>query len=179
MSSGKADAVLDAEARAEEAPLFAALLTPHRSMGWPGFLAVMAAVGLVNLVGAVIFFSIGAWPVLPFLGLDVLIIFLAFRANYRHARAFEEVIVTPTEILVRKVTWHGQAREWRFNPAWTRLHQTRDDEDGQVLGLTLDEGRRQLDIATFLPPVEREGFGKALTVALAEARRGPLRTHFD
>ncbi len=167
------------DGEAAEAPLFAALLTPHRSMGWPGFIAVMAAVGAVNLVGAVIFASIGAWPVLPFLGLDVLIIFLAFRANYRHARAFEEVIVTPTEIRIRKVTWHGHAREWRFNPAWTRLRETRDDEDGQVLGLTLDEGRRQLDIATFLPPVEREGFGKALTTALAEARRGPVRTHFD
>jgi uncharacterized membrane protein len=164
---------------AGEAPLFAALLTPHRSMGWPGFIAVMAAVGAVNLVGAVIFASIGAWPVLPFLGLDVLVIFLAFRANYRHARAFEEVIVTPTEIRIRKVTWHGQTREWRFNPAWTRLNQTRDEEDGQVLGLTLDEGRRRLDIATFLPPVEREGFGKALMAALAEARRGPVRTHFD
>jgi uncharacterized membrane protein len=178
MSSGNTDtAPMDGEAA--EAPLFAALLTPHRSMGWPGFIAVMAAVGAVNLVGAVIFASIGAWPVLPFLGLDVLIIFLAFRANYRHARAFEEVIVTPTEIRIRKVTWHGHAREWRFNPAWTRLRETRDDEDGQVLGLTLDEGRRQLDIATFLPPVEREGFGKALTTALAEARRGPVRTHFD
>jgi uncharacterized membrane protein len=167
------------DGEAAEAPLFAALLTPHRSMGWPGFIAVMAAVGAVNLVGAVIFASIGAWPVLPFLGLDVLIIFLAFRANYRHARAFEEVIVTPTEIRIRKVTWHGHAREWRFNPAWTRLRETRDDDDGQMLGLTLDEGRRQLDIATFLPPVEREGFGKALTTALAEARRGPVRTHFD
>ncbi|AVO43881.1 DUF2244 domain-containing protein [Phreatobacter cathodiphilus] len=178
MSTGNTDAATVHDA-AEEAPLFAALLTPHRSMGWPGFIAVMTAVGAVNLVGAVIFTSIGAWPVLPFLGLDVIIIFLAFRANYRHARAFEEVIVTPTEIRIRKVTWHGRAREWRFNPAWTRLQQTRDEEDGQVLGLTLDEGRRRLDIATFLPPVEREGFGKALTAALAEARRGPVRTHFD
>jgi uncharacterized membrane protein len=166
-------------ADAEDPPLFAAILTPHRSMGWPGFLAVMGAVVAVNLVGAVVFTAIGAWPVLPFLGLDVLIIFLAFRANYRHARAFEEVIVTPTELRIRKVTWHGHAREWRFNPAWTRLTQQRDEEDGQVLGLTLDEGRRRLDIATFLPPVEREGFGKALSAALAEAKRGPDRTRFD
>ncbi|MGU9982120.1 DUF2244 domain-containing protein [Phreatobacter sp. HK31-P] len=160
-------------------PLFAAILTPHRSMGWPGFIAIMAAVGAVNLVGGVVFAAVGAWPVVPFLGLDVLIIFLAFRANYRHARAFEEVIVTPSEIRIRKVSWHGRAREWRFNPAWTRLAQTRDEEDGQVLTLTLDEGRRRLDIATFLPPIEREGFGRALRLALDEARRGPTRTRFD
>jgi uncharacterized membrane protein len=163
----------------DEAPLFAAILTPHRSLGWPGFIALMAAVGVLNLIGAVMFFAMGAWPVVPFLGLDVLIIFLAFRANYLHARAYEEVIVTPTEIRIRKVTFHGRAREWRFNSAWTRLTQVVDEEDGQVLSLTLDEGRRKLDIATFLPPVEREGFGKALRLALAEARRGPTRTRFD
>lgn len=162
-----------------EAPLFAAVLTPHRSLGWPGFIAVMAAVGVVNVVGAVLFTAMGAWPVVPFLGLDVLIIFLAFRANFRHARAFEEVIVTPTAIRVRKVNWHGRAQEWQFNPAWTRLTRQVDHEEGVVLSLTLDEGRRKLDIAGLLPPVEREGFGKALGAALAEARRGPTRTRFD
>jgi uncharacterized membrane protein len=162
-----------------ETPILAAILTPHRSLGRQGFIALMAAVGGLNLIGAVMFFVIGAWPVVPFLGADVLIIWLAFRANYRHARAFEEVIVTPTEIRVRKVTFHGESREWRFNPAWTRLTQTVDEDDGQVMGLTLDEGRRKLDIATFLPPVEREGFGKALKLALAEARRGPTRTRFE
>lgn len=162
-----------------EAPLFAAILTPHRSPGWPGFIAVMAAIGGVNLVGAGLFYAIGAWPVLPFLGADVLIIFLAFRANYLHARAFEEVVVTPTEIRVRKVSFHGRTREWRFNPVWTRLTQTVDEDEGQVTGLTLDEGRRRLDIATFLPPAERAGFGKALRLALAEAKRGPTLTRFE
>ncbi|MBL8568920.1 MAG: DUF2244 domain-containing protein [Phreatobacter sp.] len=163
----------------ESRPLLAAILTPHRSLGWPGFIAVMAAVGVLNLIAAIMFAAMGAWPVVPFLGLDVLIIFLAFRANYLHARAYEEVIVTPTEIRIRKVTFHGRSREWRFNPAWTRVTQVVDEDDGQVLSLTLDEGRRKLDIATFLPPVEREGFGKALRIALAEARRGPTRTRFD
>ena len=101
------------------------------------------------------------------------------RANYRHARAFEEVIVTATDIKVRKVTFHGISREWHFNPAWTRLRQERDEDEGQVTSLTLDEGRRRLEIASFLPPNEREGFGKALAVALGDARRGPTRTHFD
>jgi uncharacterized membrane protein len=163
----------------QDAPLFAAILTPHRSLGRAGFLAVMAAVILLNLVGIVLFSAIGAWPVAPFLGLDVLIIFLAFRANYMHARAFEEVIVTPIDIRVRKVSFHGRSREWRFNPAWTRLHQVVDEDEGQVISLVLDEGRRKLGIATFLPPVEREAFGKALKSALAEARRGPTRTRFD
>lgn len=162
----------------DEPPLFAAILTPHRSLGQGGFLAVMAAVTGLNLAAALVFSLVGAWPVLPFLGIDVALVYLAFRTNFRQARAFEEVIVTPVEIRVRKVSYHGRSREWRFNTAWTRLTQVVDEDDGQVMSLTLDSGRHKLDIATFLPPVEREGFGKALRLALAEAKRGPTRTTF-
>ncbi|WP_170181975.1 DUF2244 domain-containing protein [Phreatobacter stygius] len=162
----------------DEPPLFAAILTPHRSLGRTGFIAVMIAVAGLNLAAAAVFSVVGAWPVLPFLGIDVALVYLAFRANYRHARAFEEVVVTPTEIRVRKVAYHGRSREWRFNTAWTRLTEVVDDGDGRVMSLTLDSGRHKLDIATFLPPIEREGFGKALRQALAEAKRGPTRTTF-
>jgi uncharacterized membrane protein len=181
MTPGNPTSVLNSGAVPTDAerPLFAAILTPHRSLGWRGFIAVMALVGGLNLGAALVFAAVGAWPVLPFLGLDVLIVYLAFRANFRQARAFEEVIVTPTEIRVRKVTWHGEQREWRFNTAWTRLTQSVDEEDGQVTSLVLDSGRQRLDIATFLPPIEREGFGKALRLALAEAKRGPTRTLFS
>lgn len=159
-------------------PLFSAVLTPHRSLGTPGFLALMAAVAILNVIGAAMMFAIGAWPILPFLGLDILVVYLAFRANYLQARAREEVVVTPVEIRVRKISSRGQAREWRFNAAWTRLVSRVDEEDGTVLELTLDEGRRRLPIATFLPPVERKDFGRALMAALHEAKRGPTRTIF-
>lgn len=159
-------------------PVFAAILTPHRSLTRGGFLAVMILVGALNAAAALIFTLAGAWPVLPFFGLDVAIVYFAFRASFAQARAFEEVIVTPAEIRVRKVSYHGRIREWAFNTAWTRLTEEVDEDEGQVTALTLDSGRRKLDIATFLPPVERAGFGKALARAIAEAKRGPTRTTF-
>jgi uncharacterized membrane protein len=39
------------------------------------------------------FYKIGAWPVVGFLGLDVLIVYLAFRASYAQAQAFEDLDV--------------------------------------------------------------------------------------
>lgn len=155
-----------------ERPLFTAILRPYRSLGWSGFIALMAAVAALNIAGAIVFFVAGAWPVLPFLGLDVLVVWLAFRANYLAARAYEEVIVTPLEIIVRRVDRRGRSAEWRFNPAWTRLTETRDSDGELIVGLTLDEGRRKLDIAGLVPPVERVGFAKALRVALADAKLG-------
>ena len=45
----------------------------------------MALVGGVSFVGGMVFFIAGAWPVVGFLGLDVLLVYWAFRVNYRAA----------------------------------------------------------------------------------------------
>jgi uncharacterized membrane protein len=121
------------------------------------------------------FLLMGAWPVFGFFGLDVLLIYLAFRANYRAAMAFEQVSVTPTELRVRKVTHRGRVSEWTLNPLWVRLEREVHEEFG-IERLFLVSRGRKLPIATFLPPNEKETFAAALAVALGEARRGPLRT---
>ena len=83
-----------------EPTIFSATLTPHRSLGPTGFLILMACLGGASFASGVFFVLLGAWPVFGFLGLDVLLVFLAFRANYRAARAYEEVRVTPSELTV-------------------------------------------------------------------------------
>ena len=72
-----------------EPTLFSAIITPHRSLSGKGFLAVMALVGSLSFIGGMFFFLMGAWPVVGFLGLDVALVYWAFRANYRAAAAFE------------------------------------------------------------------------------------------
>ena len=88
--------MVDRNATGREPTLFSAILTPHRSLGGAGFLVLMLAVIIVSFASGLFFFLIGAWPVMGFLGLDVLLIYWAFRISYRTADAFEEVTVTPT-----------------------------------------------------------------------------------
>ena len=56
-----------------ELTLFSAIITPHRSLSGTGFLAVMALVGGFSFIGGMFFFLLGAWPVIGFLGLDVVL----------------------------------------------------------------------------------------------------------
>ncbi len=164
----------DNDARAE-APIFSAVITPHRSLSRGGFIALMTAIGAVSFAGGLVFFLAGAWPVAGFMGLDVALIYWAFKANYRSAGSSERVIVTSSELTVRKVSHRGETAEWLFNPAWVRLdRQTVEDFGLQQLAL-VSHGRR-LPIATSLSPGERESFATALANALAEAKRGPTRT---
>jgi uncharacterized membrane protein len=160
--------------RAGEPTLFSALLTPHRSLNGKGFLIVMGMIAGLSFAGGVMFLLLGAWPIMPFLGLDVLLIYWAFRANYRAAAAYEEVTVTPSELHVRKVSAKGQVAEWSLNPVWVRLERETHEEFG-LLRLFLVSRGRKLAIAGFLGPDEKASFAKALGDAISEAKRGPTR----
>jgi uncharacterized membrane protein len=157
-----------------EPTLFSAIITPHRSLSGKGFLAVMALVGGLSFIGGMFFFWLGAWPVIGFLGLDVALVYWAFRANYRAAAAFEEVTVTPSELRLRRVSHRGEVAEWTLNPLWTKLDREKHEEFG-LLKLFLVSRGRKLAVAGFLSPKEKESFAAALSAALGEARRGPTR----
>jgi uncharacterized membrane protein len=160
---------------AAEPTLFSAIITPHRSLSGTGFVVVMMLVGGLSFISGMFFFLLGAWPVVGFLGLDVLLVYWAFRANYRAATAFEQVTVTPSELRVRRVSHRGQVAEWTLNPLWTQLDREKHDEFG-LLRLFLVSRGRKLAVAGFLSPKERESFAAALAAALGEAKRGPTRS---
>ena len=157
--------------------MFSATLTPHRSLGRTGFVLLMTAIGLVSFVAGIVFLIAGAWPVMGFFGLDVALIYWAFRANYRAARAYEQVTVTASELTFRKVSQWGKATEWTLNPLWVRLDREIHPEFGVQRLFLVSRGRR-LPIGGFLGPDEKESFATALLAALGEARRGPTRTAF-
>ena len=151
-------------------PVFSATLTPHRSLGPEGFGVLMAIVGGTCFVASLVFWSLGAWPVVGFLGLDVAIIWLAFRLNYRAARVFEEITVSPTALIIRKIMPGGRVREISINPYWARLEVADRGEDG-VSAITVRARGQAVPVGAFLNPDDRKSFARAFGAALAEARR--------
>ena len=162
----------DFDLEGAEPTLFSALLTPHRSLNRTGFLLVMAAISVVSFAAGIACLMIGAWPVLGFLGLDVLAIYVAFKINFRRAKAYEEILVTPSELRLRRVSHRGHVMEFAFNPLWVQLDQVIHEEFGVEKLFLVSKGRR-VALANFLGPDEKASFAKALLAALAAARRGP------
>src|ERR1700694_2896152 len=159
----------DAQAQPE---LFSALLTPHRALNRTGFLVLMAFLSVVSFAAGLAFLLMGAWPVFGFFGLDVLAVYWAFRINFRHARASEEISVTPSELRVRRVSHRGHVVEFVLNPLWVRLDQKTHSEYG-IEKLYLVSKGRSVSVASFLGPDGKARFSQALMAALAAARRGP------
>jgi uncharacterized membrane protein len=150
-------------------PFFEALLTPHRSLGRTGFMLIMGALLFSWAVTGAIFLSYGAWPVFGFFGLDVIGLYIAFRLNYRAARAREEVSVSRTALDIRKVAPSGKAEAHHFNPFWARFSVARHSEIG-ITGMEVEGQGDRVAIGSFLNPDDRESFAAAFSRALSKAK---------
>ncbi len=145
-------------------------LSPHRSLSARGFTILMGVLGGASFLLGTVFLLMGAWPIFGFLGLDVFLVWLAFRANYRAARSFEEILVTPVRLVWRRFSGRGELREDTMNPRWVRLETTSDELSG-VTRIALTERRITRVIGAFLPPAGKERLAKSLAGALATAKR--------
>jgi uncharacterized membrane protein len=154
-----------------ERPLFAARITPHRSLGQSGFRLVMTLVCVSAVVSSIPFMVAGAWPVSFFFGLDVVALYIAFRVNFREARAFEEVAVSRLSVDLAKVSARGERQEWRFDTVWTKLDR-QIDEDYGLMRLAIVSRGQSVPVAQALSPPERETFAEAFGGAIAHAKSG-------
>ena len=147
-------------------------LRPHRSLSPRGFVILMTAIGAISFTAGLAFFLAGAWPVVGFLGLDVLLIYVAFRINYRQARMYETLHLTSRSLTVRRVDPRGGETRWRFEPTWLQV--LLDEPPGHGSPLTLRSHGKSLSIGGFLTAEERRDLANALRTALGEARSLPL-----
>lgn len=153
-----------------DASLFRAILHPHRSLGPKGFLALMIGIGAVSFVTGLVFLLLGAWPVMGFFGLDVLLVYVAFKLNYRAARAYEMVELTPQALTLTQFSASGKSKSFEFNPYWVRVLFTERPDGGNNLKL-VSHGR-ELEFGRLLNDDERRDFAQALRSALDTARVG-------
>ena len=153
-----------------EGPIYMdAELRPNRSLSMSGFQLVMIVMAVASFAVGCLFLSIGAWPVIGFFGLDVLLLWLAFRASYRAgARERERVRVTAARVDVARDDAKGQTRWWTASPYFARVEVV-EAEDAHP-EISLRAGPDRLPLAVCLSPHERLGFAKALEAALASAR---------
>ena len=129
---------------------------------------LMAAIGMVSFATGLFFFLLGAWPVIGFMGLDVLLIYLAFKLNFRALRLYETVDLTDDTLTVTRVAPSGEAQSWSFNPYWLRL--SLQQRLGRSSELSIASHGNRLVFASFLTDDEREDFASALGSALSAVR---------
>lgn len=147
---------------------FCAILRPPRTLSRRGQILLVCFFALCASLPGLFFFALGAWPVAGFLGLDVVLLSLAFRAYRLSARAEERIELTADRLLVRRNPAYGGGREFSFNPYWARIHlKARQDGSNE---LSIGSHGRRLPIAAMLSPGEREDLARELQRALTALR---------
>ena len=157
-----------AEPPRRSAAIFERVLLPHRSLPPRGFHILMLILGLISVAVGIGFVSIGAWPVFGFFGLDVALVYVAFRLNYRSARRREIIRLAGDAFTVERVGVRGKRRIWRFQPFWLRvILDERPDEFEPPLRRF---ARPQPGDRRFLPPAARRELAATIREALRRWR---------
>jgi uncharacterized membrane protein len=150
---------------------FRLVLYPHRSLGPKGFLILMLAIGGVSFVTGMVFLLMGAWPVFGFFGLDVALVYAAFKLNYRAGHLYETIDLNPQTLTITRVHPSGNRESFDFNPYWVRVFLA-EGPHGRT-DLRLASHGREFAFARFLTDDERRDLSKVLSGALARARTAP------
>ena len=150
--------------------LFDAVLYPHRSLSRTGFWLVMGLVSTVSFGAGIAFYRAGAWPVVGFFGLDVALIYLAFRMNYRAAWLTDIIKLDERELSIRRITPRGKVFSWTFQPFWVRVRM--DNPPTRDSDLVISSHGRSLALGEYLSPEEKLGVAQALNAALAKIKDG-------
>lgn len=148
--------------------LFDAILYPHRSLSPRGFTILMVLLGIISFLAGIGFVTLGAWPVFGFFGLDVALVYLAFKLNYRAARNYETVQLSETALRVARGGPKGERESLSFQPNWVRVEM--DDPPEHESQLRLTSHGRSVVIGAFLTPEERLDLARALRTELARLR---------
>ena len=144
--------------------LFNIVLYPNSSLDRGGFLLLMALISSICFVMGMMFMVIGAWPITAFFGVDLLLIYIAFKLNYRSARQYETLQLVEDTCVVRRMHPSGRLSEWRFEPYWLRVAvETPLRSESRLF---LSSHGQLLAIGNFLPLEERIELAEALGGAL-------------
>jgi uncharacterized membrane protein len=152
-------------------PLFAARLTPHRSLSPGGIRIVVAVAAAILLVPGLTFLSLGAWPVVCFMVVVVLALYAALKWSFRDGRRAEQVTLWTNRLEIRRISPSGEEKLESFNPVFLRLRVTRDFDE-HVTEITLHMREETTVIGAFLNPDDKATFAQAFGTALRKARNG-------
>ena len=152
---------------------------PHRSLSSRGFLLVMAALGSLAFCIGLGFFLLGAWPVIGFLGLEILVVWFAFKMNYRAAKRRQHLTATPAKLKIENVSPAGETSTTEMPTAWVKVELTpRDEPDAhsrERQKILVRSHGRTAEIGHFLHPAETPKLAREVGRMVDRAREAALR----
>ncbi|MET0071733.1 MAG: DUF2244 domain-containing protein [Candidatus Thiodiazotropha sp.] len=140
------------------------VVQPNRNLTWNQskwlFLVLASCISLVGLY----FLSLGAWLVIPFTGLEILIVGIAIycQSCCAHTREFIHIDATHVRVSDNR----GQRGEKCFHKAWLKIVQNQDPKGWYPSRLLIGSHGEYIEIGKNLLEEEREMLANKLKNAI-------------
>ncbi len=125
---------------------------------------------VVSFAFGAAFAALGLWMVLPFVGLELVAVAVAFLCYGRHAADRERIELAADKLTVERIEAEQHCR-WEFDPRWVRVEV---DEQGKGWGarvkVRLASGGEQVEVGRHLLDEKRAVLARELRTALKSAR---------
>ena len=137
------------------------VIWPHSALGWAGMRLLLCTLTAAIAAVAIFFALKGAWLVLPFAGLEALVVCAAIYLNARRAVTREVVSFSGADLVVSRGR-RSLVEAGRFPRHWTRLRLIEDPRGWYPGRLLLSCHGRRLEIGAALTDAERRWLAAAL-----------------
>ena len=114
------------------------------------------------------FWAIGAGLVLPFMGVEVLLLYMAYRFGVRHGRKTETLSLSENELIIRKVGFGKKPEAIRLQPYCSHLDL--EENPGQYMRLLLQSKGDFVEVGSLLAPEERQLLAETLRSELQKLK---------
>lgn len=151
-------------------------LVPHCSLDWRGAWLFFGTVCLGSLGVAGFVALQGFWPVLPFAGLEMLLLAWALRHSMARREQGQRILID--EAAVRVESRHGLRRHQptatlEFPRYWAQVKLRRAQNPLHPSRLTIESHGRACEVGQFLTEEERRGVAGRLARAIGRVSEAP------
>lgn len=146
---------------------------PFRSLNVQGVRWLLGAVATANLLQCVLVIAIGGAPVIPFLGLDLLLLYAALRWSFRQARMCERISIGRGKLVIEHIDPVGRISAHELPSYWARVIFDGDESGGDVC---VASHGRVIPVGIHIPGPERARFADELRQALSNSKRSGFET---
>ncbi len=120
---------------------FEQFIVPRRSLGPKGFRILMGTIISLSFVIGLFFYSLGAWPITGFFGLDILLIYWAFKLHYRYGKAVEIIRVAGDQLTITRIDHKGRREDFAYSSYWVNIRLSRPPNVSKLSDEQLLEAR--------------------------------------
>jgi uncharacterized membrane protein len=126
------------------------------------FVLFYASLAMSSLVIAGLVVIRGAWPVLPFTGIELLVVGVAFLIHARHTIDYERIRLYPNRLVIEQMSAQ-RLTQYEFNPRWVRVEHGASPRDP----IKIVSRGQAVVVGMHLPHYRRASFAGELRSALA------------